>query len=173
MGVKLGLRWHTRALVGERSDGRPHRRDLRGVGLAAGDRVIIVAWFNRGRTGTLVRPAWFLFKRAWLVDLDGGSKWTMRRTRVAEVALMRLGGADHPGSTESTPPSNWCGSLARTRPTGAHTPGISARSPAWCESAWQDCLHIATATWKQGLDVEHGGARVSRCGDQRLSDAPS
>jgi hypothetical protein len=101
VGAKARLRRHTRAMVGERSHRRPHQRDLRGVGLAAGDRVMVVAWFFRGQTGTLVRPAWFLLKRAWLVDLDGGSKWKMRRTRVAEVALLRLGTDDQPGSTPS------------------------------------------------------------------------
>ena len=39
-------------------------------------------------TGTLVRPAMLLWKRAWLVELDTAPKrFVVRRTRIVESAL--------------------------------------------------------------------------------------
>lgn len=43
-----------------------------------------------GYTGTLVRPARLLWKRAWLIELDNVNWMMLRRTRVAETALQHL-----------------------------------------------------------------------------------
>ena len=40
-------------------------------------------------TGTISRPAWLLWKKAWMVELDDGD-WRVRRTRVAERALRHV-----------------------------------------------------------------------------------
>lgn len=55
-----------------------------------GDRVEITALGLRGRTGTISRPARLLWKRGWLVELDGGN-WALKRTRVAQTSLRHAG----------------------------------------------------------------------------------
>lgn len=53
--------------------------------LQPGDRVLVIAGVLRNQTGTLVRPAHLLWKKAWLVDLDarlvGSSRVTERLLR--------------------------------------------------------------------------------------------
>jgi hypothetical protein len=55
----------------------------------AGDRVTFANRLLRGWTGTLVRPTHLLWKRAWLVQMDG-SGVGIKRTRVTERALVLL-----------------------------------------------------------------------------------
>jgi len=56
---------------------------------AQGQRVTFANAMLRGVMGTLERPAHLLWKRAWMVRIDG-SGLGMRRTRVTERALVPL-----------------------------------------------------------------------------------
>lgn len=56
----------------------------------AGQRVTFANRLFRGLTGTLIRPSRLLWKRAWLVEMDGSAR-AIRRTRVTERALVPLG----------------------------------------------------------------------------------
>lgn len=63
---------------------------IQGIGvptrLRAGDSVVVIAGVLRNHTGTLVRPARLLWKKAWLVDLDTRH---LGRTRITERLLRR------------------------------------------------------------------------------------
>lgn len=62
--------------------------DEREYPFAEGQRVVVLASPFYGFTGTLVRRAWLLGQRAWLVELDvTPRRFTIRRTRIAEAAL--------------------------------------------------------------------------------------
>ena len=62
---------------------------------AVGQRVVVLASPFYGMTGTVLRPATLLWKRAWLVELDTPEKrFAVRRTRVAQSALAPIEHAD-------------------------------------------------------------------------------
>lgn len=54
--------------------------------LQPGDRVVVIAGVLRNQTGTLVRPARLLWKKAWLVKFDAGG---VGSSRVTERLLRR------------------------------------------------------------------------------------
>ena len=57
--------------------------------------MIVLASPFYGVTGTLIRPARLLWKRAWLVELDTAPRrLTVRKTRIVESALAPVEAAD-------------------------------------------------------------------------------
>ena len=64
-----------------------------------GQRVTFANRLFQGLSGTLIRPSRLLWKRAWLVQMDGSGRG-IRRTRVTERALVPLGEA-----SDSAPPN--------------------------------------------------------------------
>ena len=70
-------------------------RDPRESAFAVGHRVVVLASPFYGMTGTLLRPATLLWKRAWLVELDTpGKRFAVRKTRIAQSALAPVEHAD-------------------------------------------------------------------------------
>ncbi len=60
-----------------------------------GQRVVVLASPFYGVTGTLIRPARLLWKRAWLVELDTAPRrFTVRKTRIVRSALAPVDAAD-------------------------------------------------------------------------------